>query len=176
MAAAAPAHVIDALNGLLEAEMNSVFRSINEGSPYLSKATAEVRRPMAECGKLSRQHAQQLANLIDALGGVPTPRQLPRTEDQYLAYLSLKFLLPKLVMEKELILRRYENAKRAIGPSFPQVQAELDRIMSEQRQYLDQLKKAAHDATGGRYSGNGDPSKPVAPSPKNSDAAPAADD
>src|SRR5439155_25518754 len=77
MAAAAPAHVIDALNSLLEAEINSVFRTINEGSPYLSRATAEVRRPLAACGQLSRQHAQELARLIESLGGTATPRQLP---------------------------------------------------------------------------------------------------
>ena len=53
-------------------------------------------------------------------------------------------------------------------PGFPQVQAELDRIMSEQRQYLEQLKKAAHDATGGRYRGNGDPSGPTKASPRES--------
>jgi hypothetical protein len=170
---AAPAQVIDALNGLLEAEVNNVFRSVAEGSPYLNRATAEVRRPLSEIGQLSRKHAQELANLIDSLGGVPVARQLPRTEDQYLAYLSLKFLLPKLVTEEELLLQRYENARRAIGQGFSQVLAELDRILSEQRQYLDVLKKAAHDATGGRYNrsstGNGDRVKHA----ENSEAGPA---
>ncbi|HSV14537.1 MAG TPA: hypothetical protein VLI90_09765 [Tepidisphaeraceae bacterium] len=172
MASAAPAHVIDALNGLLEAEVNSVFRTINEGSPYLSRATAEVRLPLSECGRLSRQHAQELADLIDSLGGTPMPRQMPRMEDQYLAYLSLKFLLPKLVMEKELILRRYENAKRAIGPAFPQVIQQLDRITAEQQEYLDALKKAASDATGGRYNKPAGRNGNSAVSTDNSDAGP----
>src|SRR5438552_16894699 len=101
MADAAPAHVIDALNGLLEAEVNSVFRFISDSSPYLSRATAEVRQRMAACPEISRRHARELADLIVALGGTPTPRQMPRMEDQYLAYLSLKFLLPKLVTEKQ---------------------------------------------------------------------------
>jgi len=42
-------------------------------------------------------------------------------EEQYLAYLSLKFLLPKLVVEKNLLLTRFENAQAAIGKEYPQV-------------------------------------------------------
>ena len=79
MATAAPAFVIDAINGLLEAELNSVFRFINEGSPYVSRATAEVRRPLAELSALSRKHTRELAQLIESLGGSPSPRQHPRT-------------------------------------------------------------------------------------------------
>jgi hypothetical protein len=176
MATAAPAFVIDAINGLLEAELNSVFRFINEGSPYVSRATAEVRRPLAELSALSRKHTRELAQLIESLGGSPSPRQHPRTQDQYFAYLSLKFLLPKLVSEKQLIIQRYENAKRAIGKDHPQVIAELNRIEVEEQQYLEVLKRAAHDVTGGRYKGNGDPSEPVhSGGPKDSDSGPSAD-
>jgi hypothetical protein len=175
MATAAPAFVIDAINGLLEAELNSVFRFINEGSPYLSRATAEVRRPLMELSELSRRHARELADLIESLGGSPSPRQLPRMQDQYYAYLSLKFLLPKLVSEKQLILQRYENAKRAIGKDHPQVIQELNRIEAEEQQYVEVLKRAAHDATGGRYKGNGDPSEAALPGPKDSDAGASAD-
>lgn len=175
MPVAAPARVIDALNALLEAEVNSVFRFISDGSPYLSRATAEVRKPMSDCGQLSRQHAQELADMITSLGGVPLPRQLPRMEDQYMAYLSLKFLLPKLVKEKELIIMRYDNARRAIGDGFPELAREITRIEDQQTQYLQALKKAAHDITGGRYAKTADPSAPVKPGPKGSDAGPSAD-
>jgi len=176
MADAAPANVIDALNGLLEAEVNSVFRFIAEASPYLSRATAEVRKPLAACADISRRHARELAHLIGSLGGIAIPRQLPRMEDQYLAYLSLKFLLPKLVNEKQLLIQRYDNAKRAIGPDYPQAIAALDRIEAEQHHYLDALKKAAYDATNGRYGRSArDPSGPVKSAPKTSDAGPSAD-
>ena len=44
----ASAQVTDVLNSLLEAEQNSVFRFMDEGSPYLGRATAEVRKPLRE--------------------------------------------------------------------------------------------------------------------------------
>src|SRR3954465_6082379 len=100
-ASASPVAVIDALNSLLDAELNSVFRFMGEGSPYLSRATAEVRRPLAEMVTSSDRRAGEIYSLIESLGGTPIPRGL-RPEEQYLAFLSLKFLLPKLVTEKQL--------------------------------------------------------------------------
>ena len=112
---APPVATIDVLNGLLEAEMNSVFRFMGEGSPYLSRATAEIRRPLQEMVDTVNRRVMELADLIDRLGGVPIPG--PRgidPEEQYLAFLSLKFLLPKLVSVKHLAIERYENALKAI--------------------------------------------------------------
>src|SRR5438552_15961538 len=105
-----PVAVVDALNSLLEAEQASVFRFIGEGSPYLSRATAEVRRPLQEMVVGVHRRAGQLADLIESLGVVPTPQAAIRSDEQYLAFLSLKFLLPKLLQEKRLGLARYENA------------------------------------------------------------------
>jgi hypothetical protein len=139
----APANVIDALNSLLEAELNSVFRFIEEGFPYLSRANADVRKTISELTALSHKHAHELANLIDTLGGVALPRHVVRPEGQYLAYLSLQFLLPKLVIEKELLLERYKNARIFLGSTYPDAAAVLDRIIAEQQQYLGLLRKAA---------------------------------
>jgi bacterioferritin (cytochrome b1) len=139
----ATADIIDALNSLLEAEMNSIFRFMDEDFPYLNRAVADVRKTVSEMAQLSRRHAQELANLIDSFGGVPTPRQQVRSEGQYLAYLSLKFLLPKLVNEKTLLLERYENARKFIGSQNPKAAAVLDSIIAEQHQLLARLQKAA---------------------------------
>src|SRR5881275_904767 len=90
--AATPEAVVDALNSLLEAEQNSIFRFMQEGSPYLGRATAEVRRPLQEMVRASYRHCAELSATIESLGGVPRPRGL-QPEEQYLAFLSLKFLL-----------------------------------------------------------------------------------
>jgi len=45
---ASPVAVLDALNSLLEAEQNSIFRFMGEGSPYLNRASAETRRPLQQ--------------------------------------------------------------------------------------------------------------------------------
>jgi bacterioferritin (cytochrome b1) len=140
------AAVIDALNGLLEAELNSVFRFMGEGSPYLSQATADVRRPLAEMVATSDAHAAELSNLIESLGGYPLPRSL-RAEEQYLAFLSLKFLLPKLADEKRLMIRRYENALGAIGADARhEILTTLHAHIATHESQLRILDKAAAEA------------------------------
>ena len=139
-----PAAVVDALNSLLEAEQGSVFRFMGEGSPYLSRATADVRRPLQQMVEANQRHVAALGMMIERLGGYPVPRPL-RAEEQYLAFLSLKFLLPKLVDEKQLITRRYDNALRAIPDAPPEVTRLLRAIQSEHKAHAEVLKKAADE-------------------------------
>ena len=142
----ASAAVIDALNGLLEAELNSVFRFMGEGSPYLSRATADVKRPLEQMVVTSDRHAAELSDLIESLGGYPLPRSL-RPEEQYLAFLSLKFLLPKLADEKRLMIRRYEKALRAIGTGAPrEVLDVLHRHIATHEAHMRLLDKKAAEA------------------------------
>src|SRR5437868_6141681 len=114
-----PAAVVDILNSLLDAEMNSIFRFMEEGGPYLSRATAELRRPLKEMVEGSYRRAGELYDAIDALGAVPIPRQLV-PEEQYLAFLSFKFLLPKLADAKRLMIDRYNNAISAMHDAPPE--------------------------------------------------------
>ncbi|MDQ3440674.1 MAG: hypothetical protein M3478_10035 [Planctomycetota bacterium] len=145
MPQSAPVAVIDALNGLLEAELNSVFRFMDEGSPYLSRATVEVKRPLEAMVQTNHRHAGELANLIESLGGYPVPRSI-RPEEQYLAFLSLKFLLPKLANEKQFTIKRYENAMGAIGNGRPEVTGVLNDHIATHRRDLEILNRAAIDA------------------------------
>jgi len=146
-----PEAIIDTLNGLLEAEVNSIFAFVMNGSPYLGQASAELRQMMEQMDKVCRQHRKRLADLIESLGGVPRVRNRVPVEEQYLSYLSLKFLLPKLVLEKDLLLTRFENAQATICKEYPQVIAALEQIETEQRHYLELLKKAAADVTHGKF-------------------------
>jgi hypothetical protein len=146
-----PEAIIDTLNGLLEAEVNSVFCFVMTASPYLGKAPAEVRRVMEEMDSLCDQHRKELARLIESLGGVPRVRSHVPEDEQYLSYLSLKFLLPKLVIEKDLLLRRFENAQGTIGNNYPQVTEFLTRMVKEQRHYLEVLKQGAAEITHGKF-------------------------
>jgi hypothetical protein len=141
--------VVDVLNSLLEAEQNSIFRFMGEGSPYLSRAAAEVRRPLQDMVSASHRHAEMLGNAIDALGGVPLPRGI-RPEEQYLAFLSLKFLLPKLVGAKNLAIERYENALRAIPNAPAEVRSLLNELLPDHRAQLTVLQRAADDVAAGR--------------------------
>jgi hypothetical protein len=141
---APPVAVIDALNSLLEAELGSVFRFMGEGSPYLSRASADVRRPLQEMVEANQRYVMALAEMIQRLGGEPMTRMV-RPEEQYLAFLSLKFLLPKLVDEKVLILQRYENVLRRVPESFPEVRELLLDHQKKCTSQLETLKKASED-------------------------------
>ena len=141
---APPVAVIDALNSLLEAELGSVFRFMGEGSPYLSRASADVRRPLQEMVEANQRYVMAIAEMIQRLGGEPRTRMV-RPEEQYLAFLSLKFLLPKLVDEKILILQRYENVLRQVPESFPEVRGLLLEHQAECTKQLATLKKASED-------------------------------
>jgi hypothetical protein len=143
-----PVAVVDLLNSLLEAELNSVFRFMGEGSPYLSRASAEVRKPLQEMVLAEHRRAGELANLIESLGTVPTPAGAIRRDEQYLAFLSLQFLLPKLVIEKKLHIERYENALRELQRhKLPQLPGEviplIEAHLSQLRQELAALEDAA---------------------------------
>jgi hypothetical protein len=125
-----PTAVVDLLTSLLEAEMNSVFRFMGEGSPYLSRATVEVRRPLQEMVLAEHRRARELADLIESLGTVPTPAGAIRRDEQYLAFLSLQFLLPKLLIEKKLHIERYENALGELKQhQLPQIPAEAAKLV-----------------------------------------------
>jgi len=82
----------------------------------------------------------------------PVPRSI-RPEEQYLAYLSLKFLLPKLVEAKRLTIERYENTLAAVAkaPTAPaEVNEVLQRHLGENRQDLGVLEKVAAAVIAGK--------------------------
>lgn len=137
----APAAVIDALNELLAAEQNSIFRFMDEGSPYLSRAGAEIRKPLREIVGSGKRHAMELAGMIDRLGGVPVPGGI-QPEEQYLAFLTLKFLLPKLVNAKKLTVERYDNTLRALTGAPHEVIDLLNSQLAEHREHLRILETA----------------------------------
>lgn len=144
--ASAPVAVIDPLNSLLEAEINSVFRYMGEGSPYLSEATADVRKPLVDILEANKRHSRDLVEMIEAIGGTAVAQERIQPEEQYLAYLSLKFLIPKLVHSKELTLKRYENTIRSIEPIAPAFVTErLRQQYAECQAQLQILRQKADD-------------------------------
>ena len=146
MSSPAPVAILDTLCALLDSEAQSIFRFMGEGSPYLSRATADVRRPLQEMVETNVRHVRELIDLIVALGGAPQMMGGVSREEQFLAFLSLKFLLPKLVNEKELVIRRYENALRSLAPGAPpEVRSLLESHLAEHREQLKILERASDE-------------------------------
>jgi hypothetical protein len=109
------------------------------------------------------------------LGSVPVPVVGIRRDEQYLAFLSLKFLLPKLVEEKKLHIARYENALAAIkrAPNQPPEAAPLlQSHLAELRAELAALERAAAHVNSKPAAK--DPSQPGGGTKSNSDAGPVA--
>lgn len=137
-----PQAIVDVLNSLLEAEQDSVFRFMAEGSPYLGRASVDVRKAVNYVAAADHRRAGELWRMIEDLGGEPRARGLQPAE-QFLAFLSIKFILPKLVDAKELLLQRYRNAVAAVG-SVPGRAADLlDRHLSEHAGEMEILQEAA---------------------------------
>ncbi len=141
----APVAIVDTLNALLESESASIFRFMGEGSPYLSRATAEIRRPLQEMVDSIARHVRELGDLIQSLGGIPVHSYGVQNEEQYLAFLSLKFLLPKLAEAKKLSIRRYENALASLEGAPAEVIDLLTSHLAEHREQLKVLERAAED-------------------------------
>ncbi|HET6250980.1 MAG TPA: hypothetical protein VFE47_25045 [Tepidisphaeraceae bacterium] len=121
---------IDTLNSLLEAEVNSIFHFVGEGSPYLSKAAPAIRQPLEGIRQHLDQHEKELSDLIRQLGGEPAIPPKPDPDEQYLKYLSLKFLLPKLIEAKKLMIDRYHHAGKLVKDN-PGIVELLDRHTKE---------------------------------------------
>jgi hypothetical protein len=135
------AALLDALYGLLEAEEGSVFRFMQQGTPYLTRATVETRRQIETMADTSLRHAAELAELITQLGGTLRPAAVD-PENQYLSYLSLQFLLPKLADAKRRTIERYENALRAVKEAPPEVIDLLKTHLDRHRKELATLEQA----------------------------------
>jgi hypothetical protein len=88
------------------------------------------------------RRAVELGELIERIGGTTHPRPV-QPENQYLAFLSLKFLLPKLAEAKRTTIERYENALRAIKGAPAEVIGVLERQLGEHREDLVALEAAA---------------------------------
>lgn len=142
---AGPLATVDALNSLVEAELNSLFRFMGEGSPYLNRATAEMRAPLLAMVAESERHAEEIAALIESLNGVPSIRSV-QPEEQYLAYLSIKFLIPKLIGDKKLMIERNENVITSLPGADPTVLTVLNRHIADHKADIAVLEKAAADA------------------------------
>jgi hypothetical protein len=137
----APAFLLDALQSLLDAEEASIFRFMRRGTPYLTRADADTRREVEAMAEASDRHAAELAELITRLGGTIRPAPV-QSENQFLAYLSLQFLLPKLAEAKRRMIERYVNTLRALKDAPPEVIELLNVHLVQHRHDLARLELA----------------------------------
>ena len=90
-----PELVVDALNNLLASEQNNLIRFMDEGSPYLARASGDKRRSLSKMVPTHTRHCSELYGMIEYLGGVPENPKL-EPEEQYMAFLSFDFIQASL--------------------------------------------------------------------------------
>jgi len=132
--------IIDLISDLLQSEQAGAFHFMTEADPYINRAEAELRRPLLEMIKSTLRREGELAAVIDELGSTPPPPAVSK-ENQYLAFLSVDFLLPKLRDAKLASIRNYEKALR-IASENEMVVGVLEQHLREHRAELEQIDRA----------------------------------
>ncbi len=132
MTDAAIGPVTEALRELARAEQQGMLRLMGEGSPHWTRADAGLRAALARMLRSSDRRLGELAELLEPMGE-DLPRVLSGHEQQYLAYLSMRFLLPKLIVEKREMVERYDRVIMTIGES---AMSAVVRTLQAQREEL----------------------------------------
>ena len=132
--------IIDLVSDLLQSEQAGAFHFMTEADPYINRAEAELRRPLLEMIQSTIRREGELAAVIDELGSSPPPPAVSK-ENQYLAFLSVDFLLPKLRDAKLASIRNYERALK-IAADDEMVSAVLEQHLRQHRVELEQINRA----------------------------------
>ena len=141
-------NVIDILNGLFAKEQNSMVRFLADASPTLTRTEGEIRRPLVDMVKTHTRHCSELYRLIEYLGGIPINPQ-PQPEEQYMAFLALNFMLPKLVSTRKDTISTLTKALATLAKAPAEVKSLLQAHLKDHQRELAILEKAeSHIAPG----------------------------
>ncbi|HEV8377915.1 MAG TPA: hypothetical protein VGP99_03615 [Tepidisphaeraceae bacterium] len=132
--------IIDLVSDLLQSEQAGAFHFMTEADPYINRAGADLRRPLLDMIRATIRREGELAAVIDELGSTPPPPAVSK-ENQYLAFLSVDFLLPKLREAKLASIRNCEKALK-MAQEDEMVEAVLQQHLREHRTELEQIEKA----------------------------------
>jgi hypothetical protein len=130
--------LIPVLTDLLRGEHGGLFRFLAAAEPYMSRGDAALRRPLAEMVAAAQRHEGELTALINELGGTAMPPGVT-PDHQYLAFLSLEFLRPRLKESAQNAVARYKLALDAAGAADPAVVGVLKAHLEDYQRFLNAL-------------------------------------
>ena len=96
----------------------------------------------------SARNEHELAELLRPGDGALVNASRVRPDPAYLEFLTLRFMLPKLANAKDVQIRYYENALRALGGDGVEVREVLRRHLDQHKADLGLLTRAAADLHG----------------------------
>lgn len=106
--------IVQVLSGLLAAEQRGILHHLGELGAFVGAKLAGLSRPLAVMAGQQQRNETELGEMIESLGGL-TPPLVVNMEMQTLAFLSVDYLLPKLIEEMKQTIGRYERAIEAAG-------------------------------------------------------------
>ena len=133
--------LLDVLRRLLESEQSGVFGFLAAADPYVSRASASIKRLLQRIVAEQAQRMTELGAWVEELGGVVGPLR-PTLEHQHLAYLSFEYLLPRLRDDKARSIGAYEKAIAVLGHDEDGIAAMLQGHVESHRRDLEALHKA----------------------------------
>jgi bacterioferritin (cytochrome b1) len=105
--------ILDVLNELLVLEQASLARRFLESTVFVSHMTIEALTTVHSMARADEEHSARLTDAIIRLGGVPGLRFAdPGTSD--LHYLEINHALPRLLADREALVRKYTTAMNHI--------------------------------------------------------------
>ena len=119
-------NTIGVLNELLASEQSSLALRLLESTVFVSQLSVEDLSTVKRMARASEEHGAKLADLIIQLGGVPGLR-VGDTRSADLHYQELHRALPRLVSDREALVKKYERAAEfvAADPRAARLVAEL---------------------------------------------------
>ena len=133
--------IIDTINALFAKEQNSMVRFLADASPLLTRTEGEIRRPLVDMVKTHTRHCNELYRLIEYLGGIPLAPQ-PQPAEQYMAFLSLHFLLPELISTRHETIAYYNSAIANLAKGPAEARDLLTAQLKDHQRELAVLEKA----------------------------------
>jgi hypothetical protein len=138
----APALVLDTLQSPARSRAGQHLPLHARGHALPHPGHARHPQPDRTDGRRQRPPRRRPAELITSLGGLLRPESV-HPANQYLSFLTLKFLLPKLADAKRNTIERYENALRALPLAPPEVMRVLNAHLADHRADLATLEETS---------------------------------
>ncbi len=133
---------IDLLNELYIAESRSFFRYLESWEPYTDARTIRLRTLCRRMMKLSYEHSDRLAHLIESLGGVTINGAYAKA-NSHANYTSWTNLLPRFIETKRDMINRAQVVLQAVAnrPGADKVSPALREMLEENRADLAALEQ-----------------------------------
>ena len=131
--------IVGILNELLTLEQRNLVTRLLESTVFVSRLSVEDLNTVRRMARAGEEHGAWLADAVLQLGGVPGPRGIDPTSAD-LHYQELHHVLPRIVADREVIIRKYTMAARRLDDE-PQAAQLVARILERHRDELTSLQQ-----------------------------------